>query len=98
MDEQFVESVLSLVERVPAGRVVSYGQIADHMGRGGARNIGRIMSLYGGGVPWWRVVRADGGLAPHLMVDAQHHWRDEAMPVHRGRVAMNRAQWVIEDD
>lgn len=97
MDESFVETVLDMVEQVPPGRAVSYGQIADHLGRGGARTIGRVMSLYGEAVPWWRVVRVDGGLASHLMMEAQHHWRDEDMPVHRGRIDMGRARWIFAD-
>ena len=63
MDDRFVEAVLSVVERVPAGRVTTYGAIADHVGSGGPRQVGRVMALYGGPVPWWRVVRADGTLA-----------------------------------
>lgn len=60
MDESYVEAVLALVEQVPPGRVTTYGAIADHVGTGGPRQVGRVMALYGGGVPWWRVVRADG--------------------------------------
>ena len=60
MDEEFVEAVLRLVEQVPPGRVTTYGALADAVGRGGPRLVGRVMSLHGGGVPWWRVVRADG--------------------------------------
>jgi alkylated DNA nucleotide flippase Atl1 len=43
--EDFTEAVLAFVERVPSGRVVTYGLIADHLGRGGARHVGRVMSL-----------------------------------------------------
>ena len=44
--EDFTEAVLAFVERVPAGRVVTYGLIADHLGHtagfsGGARQVGR---------------------------------------------------------
>lgn len=95
MDEKFIERVLSLIEQVPPGRAVSYGQLADYLGRGGARNIGQIMSVYGSAVPWWRVVRTDGSMAPHLMLEAQQHWRDESMPVYRGRVDMREAEFRI---
>ena len=60
MDEAYVEAVLAVVERVPPGRVTTYGAIAEHVGRGGPRQVGRVMAVHGGGVPWWRVVRADG--------------------------------------
>ena len=56
----YAERVLDLVERVPAGRVVTYGDVAAYLGEGGPRQVGRVMALFGGGVPWWRVVRASG--------------------------------------
>ncbi|MFD0886905.1 MGMT family protein, partial [Streptosporangium algeriense] len=51
----YAERVLDLVERIPAGRVMSYGDIAEYLGEGGPRQVGRVMSTWGGGVPWWRV-------------------------------------------
>jgi alkylated DNA nucleotide flippase Atl1 len=33
------------------------------LGEGGPRQVGWVMSHYGGGATWWRVVRADG--SPH---------------------------------
>jgi alkylated DNA nucleotide flippase Atl1 len=92
--EDFTEAVLAFVERVPPGRVVTYGLIADHLGRGGARHVGRVMALDGAAVPWWRVVRADGTLPPHLMLDAQKAWADEKTPVRRGRVDVATAVWL----
>ena len=91
------ERVLELVERVPPGRVVTYGLIADAIGHGGARQVGRVMSLEGAAVSWWRVVRANGTLPPHLMTDAQQHWQDEGTPVRHGRVAMTEALWHPDD-
>jgi alkylated DNA nucleotide flippase Atl1 len=89
----FTERVLDFVERVPPGRVVTYGLIADALGDGGARQVGRVMSLEGAAVSWWRVVRANGTLPPHLMTDAQRHWQDEGTPVRRGRVDVAAALW-----
>ncbi len=60
--EDYVEAVLACVEAVPRGRVTTYGAIADAIGRFGPRRVGNVMSTHGGGVPWWRVVRADGSL------------------------------------
>jgi alkylated DNA nucleotide flippase Atl1 len=89
----FTEAVLAFVERVPSGHVVTYGLIADHLGQGGARQVGRVMSLEGAAVPWWRVVRANGTLPPHLMLDAQREWSAEKTPVKRGRVDVPAAVW-----
>lgn len=91
MDEEFTEAVLQVVEQIPEGCVATYGLIAERLGRGGARQVGKVMSLEGQAVPWWRVVRANGTLPPHLMVDAQQHWRDERTPVRNGRVIVREA-------
>ena len=61
MDEGYIELVLSTVEQIPPGQVASYGDIAELVGVGGPRLVGRVMSLHGSGVPWWRVVRATVG-------------------------------------
>jgi len=83
--EAYVEAVLSLVERVPSGRVTTYGVLADAVGHGGPRQIGRVMAMYGSSVPWWRVVRADGSLPPWHQREALAHYREEATPL-RGRI------------
>lgn len=99
--EAYVEAVLSLVERIPAGRASTYGWIAEAVGRGGARGVGRVMALYGAAVPWWRVVRADGSLPPSHFPEALARYREEATPL-RGsvrrakwqRVDLDRAAWI----
>lgn len=64
MDEEYLEAVLDLVATIPPGRVMTYGTVAEEvgraLGRGGPRQVGRVMSLAGGDVPWWRVIRASG--------------------------------------
>jgi alkylated DNA nucleotide flippase Atl1 len=60
----FAERVLDTVASIPPGRVLTYGDVAERVGSRGARAVGAALSRFGGGVPWWRVVRADGGLAP----------------------------------
>ena len=59
-DEAYVEAVLSAVEQIPVGQVASYGDLAEYVGSGGPRLVGRVRATQGAGVPWWRVVRADG--------------------------------------
>ncbi|WP_290514864.1 MGMT family protein [Aeromicrobium sp.] len=95
MDDVFAEQVLSLVERIPPGKVLSYGVIAEFLGAGGPRQVGRVMALEGGGVPWWRVVRADGSLTAAHGVGAQEHYVDEGTPMRsRGSaVDMPAALW-----
>ncbi len=80
-DERYVEQVLSLVEQIPEGRATTYGVLADAVGRGGPRQIGRVMAIYGGPVPWWRVVRADGSLPESHQRSALAHYREEGTPL-----------------
>lgn len=54
-----VEYVREAVAGAPVGCVASYGDIGERIGAG-PRQVGRAMSLLDEGVPWWRVVYADG--------------------------------------
>lgn len=101
--EEYVESVLRLVEAIPPGRVMTYGAIAEHVGRGGPRQVGTVMAQYGGSVPWWRVVRADG--TPPLCDggEARARYLAEGTPL-RGpldsgstRIEMASATWSPDD-
>ena len=96
MDEEYVERVLRCVERVPRGRVTTYGAIAS-VGDVGRRRPapGRpVMSLHGGPVPWWRVVRADGSLPPSHDDEARQAYLEEGTPLRpSGKVDINRAFW-----
>jgi TDG/mug DNA glycosylase family protein len=87
--------VLDLVETIPPGRVMSYGDVAEMLGDGGPRQVGAVMSAYGGGVPWWRVLRADGSHTPELAARALPLLRDEGTPLrpNGSRVDMPRARW-----
>lgn len=97
IDEEFIEAVLGVVERVPPGRAVTYGDIAAFLDRGGPRGVGGVMARAGQAVPWWRVVRANGSLPSHLMIDAQEHWHLEGTSVHGGVVNLKQARWEITD-
>jgi alkylated DNA nucleotide flippase Atl1 len=99
--ETYVESVLQIVEQIPFGRATTYGAIADAIGRGGPRQVGRVLALEGGGVPWWRVVRADGTLPPSHHREAVARYRSEDTPLvgsvvdaAKLRVDLRRALWV----
>lgn len=94
--EEFSERVLSLVERIPAGRVLSYGRIAGILDEGGPRQVGAVMAYDGGGVPWWRVVRADGSLPPSHIGQAQEHYREEKTPMRPGGGAVDIRQALWE--
>lgn len=92
--EEYVEAVLTVVEQIPSGRVMSYGAIAETVGVGGPRQVGRVMAVYGGSVPWWRVVRADGSLPECHQRSARGHYLEEATPLRpSGLIDMRAAMW-----
>ena len=92
--EEYVERVLSLVEQVPPGRVTTYGAIAACIGVGGPRQVGSVMARYGGPVPWWRVVRADGSLPDFKDPRRFEEYRVEGTPLRpSGAVDMRTAFW-----
>ncbi|HEY8472719.1 MAG TPA: MGMT family protein [Natronosporangium sp.] len=95
--EEYVEAVLDLVERIPPGRVMSYGAIAEYLapvaGRASPRRVGTIMAQYGGAVPWHRVVAADGRLVPGHEERARRRYAEEGTPMRGDKVDMRAAAW-----
>lgn len=63
-NRSFFQLVYDLVSRIPEGKVASYGQIARMLGRPhAAREVGWAMRCCPDGLPWQRVVMADGSIA-----------------------------------
>lgn len=60
MRAEYIDAVLEVVDLIPAGTVLSYGDVAILLDDGGPRQVGSVLSHYGDGVPWWRVIRAAG--------------------------------------
>ncbi|BAJ30662.1 MULTISPECIES: MGMT family protein [Kitasatospora] len=93
----YAEAVLDLAERIPPGRVMTYGDVAEYLGRGGPRQVGRVMALYGAPVPWWRVIRADGRPLPGHEHRALPEYRAEGTPLRtvggEPRVDLRAARW-----
>jgi len=98
----YAERVLDAAERIPPGRVLTYGDVAEWLEEGGPRQVGRVMALYGAAVPWWRVVRADGVLLAGHELRAVEQYRAEGTPLreagrategHIPRIDMRRARW-----
>ena len=64
MEIAFAEAVYDLVGRVPAGRVMTYGQIAALCGSPrAARIVGGLAHFGPESLPWHRIVNKSGGLA-----------------------------------
>lgn len=69
----FTRRVIAIVRRIPAGRVITYGEVARLAGRpGAARAVGNIMrGARVPGLPYHRVIAANGliggfGSSPNL--------------------------------
>ena len=64
------EAVFAMVTRIPAGRVMTYGQIAAELGsRLSPRAVGWMLHRCPDGVPWQRVVNASGGCSTDRLPD-----------------------------
>ncbi len=63
---KFTEDVLEIIKMIPAGKVMTYGQIAAYAGNPrGARQVSRIlhsMSL-AHKLPWHRVINSKGSIS-----------------------------------
>jgi alkylated DNA nucleotide flippase Atl1 len=100
--DDFASQVLDLVDAIPPGRVMSYGDIAAYLAAGpGPRQVGRVMAVYGGAVAWWRVIHSDGTPAPGHDSRALKHYLAEGTPLRSARppvrVDMHRARWPGHD-
>ena len=91
--DDYADQVLSAVEAIPVGSVMTYGDLAELVGVGGPRQVGQVMARYGAAVPWWRVVRADGLPARGHESRALQHLAAEGTPLRRGRVELGTARY-----
>lgn len=92
---EYAAAVLDVIDLVPPGRVVTYGDVAEYLGRGGPRQVGSVMSRFGGAVAWWRVLKADGSPPPGHEREALMHYREERTPLRPGgrKVDLREARW-----
>jgi alkylated DNA nucleotide flippase Atl1 len=95
--DDYSSRVLDVVDAIPPGQVMSYGDIAEYLGEGGPRQVGRVMSRYGGAAPWWRVIHADGTPPPGHDARALERYLAEGTPLRSARppvrVNMRQARW-----
>jgi len=63
MQQSFTARVYHLIEHLPAGKITTYGRIAEHLGQPGAsRAVGNALRYYpfADGGNCYRVIRSDG--------------------------------------
>ncbi len=98
------DATWALVRTIPAGRVMTYGQIADYLAEQDlatltARQVGRLMATSPDGLPWQRVVNASG----RCSVDTPENPRQqrlleaEGVVFTRGRLPLRRLRWWPDD-
>ncbi|MGV8885938.1 MAG: MGMT family protein [Microbacteriaceae bacterium] len=79
--DEFAARVLDVIEAIPDGAAMTYGDVAAAVGSRAARAVGKVMAHYGSDVPWWRVVRASGHPAINKGDRALEHYRAEGTPL-----------------
>lgn len=96
LNESLIYEILSVVEEIPAGKVASYGQIAQLVGRDkNARLVGKVLSRaeYYGSYPCHRVVNHVGRLAPHWAGQRDLLLKEGVTFKINGCVDMRKHQW-----
>ena len=96
LNDFLIYEILSVVSEIPEGRVASYGQIADLIGRSrNARLVGKVLSqaeLYGD-YPCHRVVNHAGRTAPGFVMQRILLEQEGVAFKPNGCVDMKRFQW-----
>ena len=84
----FQRAVVDAVHHLANGELATYGEIAEEIGAPGAGQAVANVLRRASGLPWWRVVPADGRLyrshAPiqTALLEAEGHTIDEHRRVH----------------
>ncbi len=87
----FEDAVRAVVAGIPAGEVLTYGEVAAEAGSAGAaRAVGGVLARSAGALPWWRVVTSTGRLVPGHEADHARRLRAEGIDIDRrtGRVRL----------
>lgn len=89
MAGDFETAVVARLRRLRPGEVATYGEIAAEAGYpGAARAVGNVLARTEG-LPWWRVVRADGSLLRTHEWEQARRLRQEGVRIAGGRVVVS---------
>ncbi len=84
--EAFTDAVVTVLESLEPGDVMSYGEVAAAAGYpGAARAVGNVLRTVPD-LPWWRIVTATGRLVPGHERRHAELLRAEGIQVRGGRV------------
>ncbi|OHV37414.1 MGMT family protein [Pseudofrankia saprophytica] len=94
---EYARAVLDTVAQIPAGKVMTYGDVAEYVGGGTGRHVGAVLARFGHeeDVPWHRVIRASGEPNPSAPVEAITRLIADSTPLRPGgdRVDLRLARW-----
>ena len=94
----FSDEVVTVLMRLEAGEVVSYGEVAEEAGfPGAARAVGNLVRTTPG-LPWWRVVARSGRLAPGHEQRQAELLRGEGVTITNGRVRIGKNPQTSSED
>lgn len=96
LNDEFIYQVLSIVEEIPNGYVLTYGQIAKISGyEKNSRLVGKVLSMaeYFGNYPCHRVVNSSGRLAPHFAKQEELLKQEGVILNNNGRIDLKKYQW-----
>ncbi|MDT4915860.1 MAG: methylated-DNA-protein-cysteine methyltransferase related protein [Pseudonocardiales bacterium] len=91
--DTLAQRILACVESIPAGRVMTYGDVAEFVGASSPRIVGRVLALDDGSVPWHRVLRANGTLAEHLYTEQRQRLLSEGVRFRGDRADLANHRW-----
>ena len=97
------ERVFEIVRRIPAGHVMTYGQLAEILGEGyTARTVGFVMHTADDTVPWHRVINAQGACSTGRVLlplnKQQRMLEAEGIEFNaRDRCDLGRYRWTPEE-
>jgi methylated-DNA-protein-cysteine methyltransferase related protein len=100
---RYRERVFEIVRRIPEGRVMTYGQLAELLGEGyTARTVGFVMHTADDSDPWHRVINAQGACSTGKVLlpqDKQQRMLEAEGVVfnERGRCDLGRYRWTPEE-
>lgn len=97
----FTQEVIKIINQIPSGKVMTYGQIAREAGNPrAARQVVRVLHSMSRkhNLPWHRVINAKGQLAiPNEEANWEQRARLEAEDIQvssAGRVNLKEYQWI----
>jgi len=97
LDEDFLYQVLEAISEIPKGKVATYGQIANLIGKEkNARLVGKtlqVSSLYADGYPCHRVVNSVGRLVPGWDGQKDLLLTEGVLFKDNGHVDLKKYQW-----